>query len=377
MTDKPTETETAEAIASKLLRLDLEVENANVPSSISLSVSQCKAVNACNEKSEEVNASKAQDSSYREQAAALKTVACEDGALSENLSAGGDPNEYEIETQDAKTFRLLDLLNEYESLANDVFRVSFINGFLELSRANYYGSQRFDMDSIDRRPRGASAVVDTTQNSFRVRDLWKIYKERERKNKRNEKKSKSTEQDEEGTKDIIAGENGAQNTDKHKRGEIESDRKTQSIETEAVSSARKPLPDIRNRKQKHTSPEKRDLSDNTSQSLSSSDSEEAVLPPQDPVYQFGRMVPYQLRNAQTHFQNALVDSLRLLNLQREITLLVLDLEAAKIVSDKPEQPKKDRECLFQGQVSFHESNEYKKMRALENLEDHPSIYSQK
>ncbi|GEQ69623.1 hypothetical protein JCM33374_g3296 [Metschnikowia sp. JCM 33374] len=242
---------------------------------------------------------------------------------------------------DAKTFRLLDLLDEYESLANDSFRVNFTNGFLDLSRANYYGSQRYGVDSIDRRPRDASTIVESSEGKISIKDKWLLYKQRMQEEKKSENQAESgkgTTRANEG-KD---GKNGKEEKDTEPTPSKGSQKASQvsqkasqvpeevtpnkgSTESKpkqgAVSSARAPGQELRSRNTKQKAPDAKD--NNTTKEIGCSEDAQ----PQDPIHQFGRMVPYQLRAAQGHFQKALSDSIQLLHLQQEIASIVASLQA--------------------------------------------------
>lgn len=208
-------------------------------------------------------------------------------------------------SEDEKTFRLLGLLNEYERLANDSMRVNFAQAYLDLSRANYYGSQRFNMDSVDMRPRDASTIVEWDQGMPSLKDKWQVYREQAKAGK--------------GQKPVKAQNLELDNKEKKAKSEAEVEvevkvGKTAPEKESAISSAIKEGTGLRNRK----NPEKIEKLGKLELDSSSENSD----PPQDPVYQFGRMVPMQLRNAQTHFQKALADSIHLLRLQQEILLVV-------------------------------------------------------
>lgn len=206
-------------------------------------------------------------------------------------------------SEDEKTFRLLGLLNEYERLANDSMRVNFAQAYLDLSRANYYGSQRFNMDSVDMRPRDALNIVEWDQGMPCLKDKWQVYTEQAKAGKvRKPVKTQNLELD---------------NKEKKEKSEVEVEvkvGKTAPEKESAISSAIKEGTGLRNRK----NTEKIENLGKLGLDSSSENSD----PPQDPVYQFGRMVPMQLRNAQTHFQKALADSIHLLRLQQEILLVV-------------------------------------------------------
>lgn len=212
-------------------------------------------------------------------------------------------------SEDEKTFRLLGLLNEYERLANDSMRVNFAQAYLDLSRANYYGSQRFNMDSVDMRPRDASTIVEWDQGMPSLKDKWQVYREQAKAGK--------------GQKPVKTQNLELDKKEKKAKSDVEVEvkvGKTAPEKESAISSAIKEGTGLRNRK----NPEKIERLGKIEnlENLGLDSSSENSDPPQDPVYQFGRMVPMQLRNAQTHFQKALADSINLLRLQQEILLVV-------------------------------------------------------
>ncbi|RLV91585.1 hypothetical protein JA1_003799 [Spathaspora sp. JA1] len=66
---------------------------------------------------------------------------------------------------DDKTIELLNLIDKYETLVNNDYRTNFIDGFVNLSKANYEHlgrgfETRYGIDSIDLRDRVACLEVD-------------------------------------------------------------------------------------------------------------------------------------------------------------------------------------------------------------------------
>lgn len=172
-----------------------------------------------------------------------------------------DISEAQDSEQDTKLIELLQLINEYEKLANDSLRHNFINGHLNLSRANYNSPRKFGTDSLDLRPYQACKVVGKNFELIDKLALQKLLKKEKATMKDNEKKPESE---------------GA----------------------------------LRNRKTKIEKEE----------TVSVSEEDEVTL--KDPVLQFGGLVPYQLREAQANFSAGLSDALRLHTLRCKITAMV-------------------------------------------------------
>ncbi|KAF8003161.1 hypothetical protein HF325_002406 [Metschnikowia pulcherrima] len=232
---------------------------------------------------------------------------------------GEDENGTGFSVEDEKTFRLLRLLDVYEILANGSLSKTLTQGFLDLSRANYHGSQRYNMDSIDMRPRDATTVVEKNTGKFIIRDEWQIYKQNRDNLEKVGKETKLKKSDDNETVQSIAS--SGQNSKPEAEPIIKSEKASE--ENTGASSSALATNEVRNRKQKlATSKNSAKDVPFVENEISESQSEK---PPQDPVHQFGRLVPYQLRNAQKHFLDALAESVKLLNLQREILELVSDL----------------------------------------------------
>lgn len=72
--------------------------------------------------------------------------------------------------QHDKTIQLLDLLNEYQELTT-IYRLHFINGFLNLSRANFQSEKtKFGKDTFDMRSYNACKVVGVVGDEFNIID---------------------------------------------------------------------------------------------------------------------------------------------------------------------------------------------------------------
>lgn len=156
----------------------------------------------------------------------------------------------EINEEDEKFFKLLDLMDKYEHIANGPFREKFIDGFLNLSKANFRGDRKFGADCFDKRPYPAAKIV----SNMELVDLRKTKKE------------------------------------------------TTDSDNEKL---------LRNRKRK----EKTEKTESTD-----------FPQVRDPMYQFGTLVPSQLRQAQTDFSLAVARAAELVRLKQQITQLSLELQ---------------------------------------------------
>lgn len=188
--------------------------------------------------------------------------------------------------QDNAVVQLLELLDRYEKVANDSFRLNFIAGIQHLSRANFNSDGRkYGTDSLDRRPYDACKVVET-QNGFTVVDRLKK-------------------------------------------------QKAESALLKDVLEKKDPLESLRQRKNTRKS-------EKTEEALGSKEekgviSESVEVPAlRDPIQQFGVLVPYQLRDAQSSFNDSLIDIVEMVNLRQQIAEAVKKVESAG-VSEKVEK----------------------------------------
>lgn len=224
--------------------------------------------------------------------------------------------------QDSKVCELLELLDEYEKVANDNWRLEFVNGFLDLSRANYNGSRKFGIDALDLRPYSACAVVEEVKGNFRLVDRLALQNEQRRK-ERERKKSEETLQE----KKDLTSESGEKSVD---QDDSDSDQplneKSTSVQpttTDAGLRNRGSKPKSKTAALKVVLEEKNSPKPASVKEVPSKSS----FPYKDPINQFGGLVPYQLRSSQTQFAKGLATSVRMVNLQRRISLLVQDIEA--------------------------------------------------
>lgn len=195
------------------------------------------------------------------------------------------PDKLDSETVDNLVTDLLTAVARYEEVANSPFRTAFVDGFQNLSRANFsanFSGRRFGMDLFDMRPHLASATVTT------------------------EKDGKTNE-----TFVIVSTEKKKQNQ------KLEQEQEKQDAQKQGPCVDK---PTLRNRK--------------TNKILDSDVSilTEGVaclsLKPYDPMAQFGALVPVQLRNAQSDFCSGLALAVELANLQRHISALTHKINEA-------------------------------------------------
>lgn len=204
---------------------------------------------------------------------------------------------------DTKTVELVELLCQYEELANDDFRLNFINGYLNLSRANYSSGsvgKKYGIESYDLREYIACKEVSYKDERFDIKDNLGNYitKKKEIEDKKREKEDKMKEKE-------------TKNNKKDSKEHPEQEEKTGL--TSATESSQAGT--IRNRKIKPTNePEEQEDSNKI---------------PRDPLKQFGTLVPYQLRQAQSYFTKALNNSVEIINIQRKITKLVSEIDQIK------------------------------------------------
>ncbi|EGV66046.1 hypothetical protein PSN45_003136 [Yamadazyma tenuis] len=174
--------------------------------------------------------------------------------------------------KDILTEQLLHLVDQYESLANTSFRTNFIDGFLNLSRANFNGGglRTYGVKDFDLRSYLACKNIKSGPN-LELED----YLQRQ--------ESKKHDKEPEYTK---------------------KDQTTKQNQNTAVSSS---VHRSKNESISHT--------EEFGNSLY-----------KDPINQFGALVPYQLREAQASFNLALINSVELVNLQNKISSIISQIE---------------------------------------------------
>ncbi|ODV81099.1 uncharacterized protein CANTADRAFT_5069 [Suhomyces tanzawaensis NRRL Y-17324] len=169
---------------------------------------------------------------------------------------------------DAKTFELLALLDQYETLAEDT-RLNYINGHLNLSRANYNG-KGYGRESWDLRPYRAAKSV------------------------------------------ALKEELVLENHEYTKKGKATLEQKQEVDEKKTLNGVSEKQ--LKNRKKKN---------DDKPSTFEITEPEWEV---KDPIAQFGGMVPYQLRLSQKLFDEGLSNSVKLYNLRAKINSLVSLIE---------------------------------------------------
>lgn len=197
-------------------------------------------------------------------------------------------------TQDKKVATLLQLVSQYEKLANGLYRSYFIDGFNDLSRAEFNSTRTFRPDSCDMRPCEACKILEVGNGSFQLRNRLELQ------NSAKLLRTKEENQDKVGSRKGPKGNNDnvpefckkASSVDLNLFNRQDSAHSTSSIKSESEKSI----------------------------------SETNVLLYRDPISQFGGIVPYQLRQAQEHFLDALADAVALVALQKTINTLITEIE---------------------------------------------------
>lgn len=197
------------------------------------------------------------------------------------------------ELQDEKVVQLLLKLNEYEELANGSFRTDFIDGFSNLSRAGFNSTRTFGPDSYDLREYQACKILVKNGNFFEVVDRLKRQREESKKTTTIEGQTSKEAPEESGTKKrtLKNSAKSAGATQKTEKGAVSTSTsisaKTEPTETREVESVKY----------------------------------------RDPINQFGGLVPYQLRQAQSNFLAAVLHCVKLVELRRTIESLIEDIES--------------------------------------------------
>lgn len=205
------------------------------------------------------------ETSIEKVAAALENISIQPRSPGKSHYVLPSPPEEEFPEIDAKTTRLLELVDEYLRLADEQ-RLQYVNGYLNLSRANYNGgSRKYGPDSFDLRPYMAIKNVDIEKDQFKIRDILE-------------------------------------------EGKI-SEKKTGDESEKAHETSSR----LRNRR------EKASVRENTMEVP------ETRL--RDPILQFGALAPYQLRQSQQFFVKGLQSLVQMLNLKKQIAAVVLEIEA--------------------------------------------------
>ena len=230
----------------------------------------------------------------------------------------------EFSELDLLTFELLQLVEEYEKLTNESMRMNFVNGHLNLSRANYNAgslSKKFGSESLDLRPRNAVKRILYT-------DKYEVIDMRDSETKTNAaKKSGSTEDNSNESRRTQEMKTSASGVSRQKNGNLRSRRKEKGREGLENDEQEKALVETKGSKEK--------TSEKSAPESKVYASEEVQF--KDPIYQFGGMVPYQLRLAQTCFTKGLEDVVIAANLQkriREVMQKVEDISRGKAIKEE-------------------------------------------
>ena len=171
------------------------------------------------------------------------------------------------------TEKLLHLIDEYEGLTNGDFRTSFIEGFLQLSRANFNSGKGFGKKSYDMSEYEACKVVEGEVGKLKVRD------------RRGEEEAQKEEKE----------------TEKQPQKQSQRMKDTRTLNTLSSSIG-----------------------------IISSDTVEVKTSTfKDPIRQFGGLVPYQLRDAQHNFNKGLETCIAIINLNHSINTTIEAIETLK------------------------------------------------
>lgn len=229
----------------------------------------------------------------------------------------------EFSELDLLTFELLQLVEEYEKLTNESMRLNFVNGHLNLSRANYNAgslSKKFGSESLDLRPRNAVKRILYT-------DKYEVIDMRDSETKTNATEKSGSTEDNSESRLTQETKTSASGVSRQKHGNLRSRRKEKEREGLENDEQEKALEETKVSKEK--------TSEKSAPEPKVYASEEAQF--KDPIYQFGGMVPYQLRLAQTYFTKGLEDVVTAANLQkriREVMQKVEDISRGKVIKEE-------------------------------------------
>lgn len=212
----------------------------------------------------------------------------------------------DIATVDDLVADLLIAVARYEEVANSDFRSAFVDGFQNLSRANFsanYPGRRFGMDLFDMRVHPAAIAVERKQDTSDMILIAQTEVAVEQKNK-------GDLEDAEGAEKNAEKNSEASTTRESPKVTTDGDEKIQQ-----KTLAQDPRENtLRNRKNKNA------LKDQDVVALTE-DVARLSLKPYNPMAQFGALVPVQLRHAQSNFRSGLTLAVELANLQRRIACL--------------------------------------------------------
>lgn len=222
-----------------------------------------------------------EDKSVNKIASVLEDVSIKDvkgKPLAFNLTPS--VNQESLSSIDRKTIQLLELLDQYQILIEKL-SLGYTNGFLTLSRANYNSgiTKKYGPDSFDYRPYNACKTIEVNED-FKLNELLPKPQKKIKKN------DKTTEDP---------------NTLKSSDIQLKSNNDTGALKN-------------RHLKKKIEKEETTEI-DN--------------VEVRDPIYQFGGLVPYQLRQSQDYFSAVVNDSIRLVNLKNKINRIVEEMDSFK------------------------------------------------
>lgn len=179
---------------------------------------------------------------------------------------------------DNKTIQLLELLDKYQQLTT-LNRENFINGFFNLSRANFQNEkEKYGLEKYDFRCYKACKIIDINSDNGRFELIDRLLK--------NESSINDDEHD-------------SSNEDKKK---------------ESSSTTM-----IRNRKDRKTGT----ITTHDKEIVKQSNDDEETF--KDPIKQFGTIVPSELYKCQQNFNNGLNQLIEIINLQIQIKKLIQEL----------------------------------------------------
>lgn len=206
---------------------------------------------------------------------------------------------------DEKTIELLEKLHNYQLLTNS-YRQSFISGFQDLARANFQTSERIKIgkDAYDLRPCLACTIAEAQKEANGEPLLTIVDKLKERNMNGNEHEQYDADGDHDVDHDIVAGDDIKQQVKNRKRKNVQTKEVDQGV-----------LKDV---------PE--EVNEKTDVSYDDKNEEASTVLFRDPINQFGAIPPATLRKSQSHFKEALLQAVEIINLQRSIQRLITQLE---------------------------------------------------
>lgn len=251
-------------------------------------------------------------------------------AIEAKLPPGND--DLPVSDYDSKVFQLIQLIDEYEKLVNDGYRLNFINGFLNLSRANYgHNTRKYGSSSFDLRPYKSCKQVSFVEDEFVMIDILKQKRadtDESTKKQLDTKTSKLSDwlKSQEKQLQIIdrkKEQNKYQNLDQ--KVDQMKNQKINLVDHVSEICREDPYPEtsvgVTTGSSKFTSTVEKHSSDTTEDVI------DLELPLKDPLHQFGSLVPYQLRQSKFYFENSLDCIIKVLNYHIKINKLITEIES--------------------------------------------------